>query len=126
MGQSFPNDAEYIHRNGRSQNFSEASRPKLGVSASLRFCGEFFKLLRKSLPIACRPEALENVNLIRIRADQNARLAAFHAAQDSLRSLLRRSPRQSFESLDIFFALGRRGAGADPSPPSGTRFNAAR
>src|SRR5260370_5790274 len=114
MGQSFPNAAEYIHRNGRSQNFSEASQPNLSASASLRFCGEFFKLLRKSLPIACRPEALENVDLIGIRADQDARLAAFHSTQDSLRSLFRRGPRQPFESFVLFFAHGRRGTGANP------------
>src|SRR5260370_2064601 len=117
MGQSFPNAAEYIHRNGRSQNFSEASQPNLSASASLRFCGEFFKLLRKSLPIACRPEALENVDLIGIRADQDARLAAFHSTQDSPPSLFRRSPPQPFESFHIFFAPAPRRTHPPPRPP---------
>src|SRR5882762_1543913 len=126
IGRSFLDDAEYIHRSCWSQNLCEAPRRGATAPNSFRFCREFLERPGKRLPVRCGPEALENVNLIRIRADQNARFLAFHAAQDSLRRLFRRSPRHPVKSLNIRFTFGCGGASANPRPARDRRPNAAR
>src|SRR5260370_2892999 len=62
--------------------------------ASSRFCRELFQSPRKGLPVRCGQETLENIDLIRIRADQDPRLSALHAAQNPRRGRLRRSPKE--------------------------------
>src|SRR5258708_23627274 len=79
-------------------------------------CSWVFHFLRSYLPVRHRPEALENVDHMGIRADQDARLAAFHPEQNSSLRFFLRSPRQPLKPLNILFALGFGSTGANARP----------
>ena len=51
-----------------------------------------FRHAGEGLPVGSRPQALQDVDLVGVRADQDARLAALDSAQDSSRGYFRRSP----------------------------------
>src|SRR5260370_39387331 len=74
--------------------FHPAQRTELLPPHFVVNCASFFHSLRYYLPVTRRPEALENVGLIGVRADQDPRLAAFRAAQNPRRSCLRRGPKK--------------------------------
>src|SRR5882762_9906837 len=86
-------------------------------------CSWIFQFLRQRLPVRRRPEALENVDHIGIRADQDARLAALDSLQNSSRRFFRRSPRQPVEPLNILFTLGFGSTGANARPARDRRLD---
>src|SRR5882762_11982347 len=85
-------------------------------------CSWIFQFLRQHLPVRRGPEALENVDHIGIRADQDARLAALDSEQNSSRRFFRRSPRQPLKPLNILFTLGFGSTGANVRPARDRRL----
>jgi len=97
-----------------------ANRP-----ASSRFSRQLFESPRKRFPIRCGPETQENIDLIRIRADQHPRLAAFHAAQNPRRGCLWRSPKKLLKPGSLLLMSRSCNTGPDARAPRYLRSNPA-
>src|SRR5258708_39279965 len=65
--------------------------PKTSKPPQIEHKDSGFRQACERFPVRSGTEALENVNLVSIRADQDARIAAFHSAQNPGRSHLGRS-----------------------------------
>src|SRR6266704_6560795 len=113
--------AKYSFRQRPSQNGTE---PRLPRRASMAARGRVLQLTRQRFPISTRPEPLQNVNLVRVYADEDSLLAAFNSAQNPGRGRFRRGSREPFETRNILFALGCRRRGAQPRMPRDRRTNA--
>src|SRR5713226_10221700 len=116
---SIASAAKYSFRQRSSQNGATSAR-----RASMTFRGRVLQLTRQRFPIGSRPEPLQNVNLVRVYADEDSLLAAFNTAQNSGRGRFRRGSRKPFETRNILFALGCRRRGAQPRMPRDRRSNA--
>src|SRR6476661_7160040 len=62
-----------------------------------------FRHMDQRLPVRSRPQALQDVDLIGIRADQDTRLTSFDPAQNPCRSHFRGSPEQLFKTSRFLF-----------------------
>ncbi len=62
-----------------------------------------FRHAGESLPIRSGTQALQNVDLVSVRADQNARLASLHATKNARRCFLGRSPEKLLKTGHFLF-----------------------
>src|SRR5260370_1199021 len=84
-----------------------------------------FRHACQGLPVRSGTEALQNVNLVSVRADQNARLAAFDSEQNPRRSHLGRSPEKLFKPGRFLLESRSCNAGPDPRAARDLRSNPA-
>src|SRR6267154_6279566 len=89
IGRSFLDDAEYIHRSRWSQNLSAGT---LALSQSVLAAPDVLELARKRLPIGAGTQALQDVNLIGVRTNQDSRFTSLSASR-ILRGVERGKPR---------------------------------
>src|SRR5438094_894213 len=108
--------AKYSFRQRPSQNGATSAPPR-----SMAARGRVLQLTRQRFPIRSRPEPLQNVNLVRVYAEEDSLLPAFNSAQNSGRGRFRRGSREPIETRNIFFALGCRRRGAQPRMPRDRR-----
>ena len=62
------------------------------LSSAMEHRDSVFRHARERLPVRSRPQALQNVDLVGVRADQDARFAALDAPQNPRCGHFRRSP----------------------------------
>src|SRR2546421_2950146 len=94
------------------------SLQKLGLrSASSPL--NLLKLARQCLPVSARTQALQDVDFVGVRADQDSRLTSFHAAKNARRRVFGGSTKKPFKPGNVFLALGSRNRGDRKS----TRLN---
>src|SRR5438132_14148195 len=71
------------------------------------------KLARHCFPIRTGTQALQDVDFVSVRADQDSWLATFHSAQNPCRCRLRGSPEKPLESGNLFLTCGSCNAGSN-------------
>src|SRR5713101_7569552 len=85
-----------------------------------------FQFPSQRFPVRAGPQALQNVDLVGVPADQNARFAALDTSQNTRRGSFRGSPRKPVKPRDVVLALRRRYRGAQPRMAGDRRANASR
>src|SRR6266853_2090911 len=117
IGRSFLDDAEYIHRSRWSQNLSAGT---LALSQSVLAAPDVVELARKRLPIGAGTQALQDVNLIGVRTNQDSRFTALHATKNARGGLLGRSPEEPLK-LGRFLLESRPSHSGSDARPAGNR-----
>src|SRR5713101_722881 len=111
--------AKYSLAQMPSQNLPHPPRgPSRAASPSV------FQFPCQRLPVRGGTQALQNVDLVGVPADQNARLAALDTSQNTSRGSFRRSLREPVKARDVVVALRRRYRGAQPRMAGDRRANA--
>src|SRR5713226_2447239 len=100
-------------------------RPEASVPTSSRFCREFFKPARKGFPVRGRTQALQDVDLVGVRADQDSRFTSLHTMKNARCGFFGRSAEEPLKLGGFLLETRSCYARSDARPPRDRRPDSA-